>query len=400
MTSYVSWLGGDDVPSAPPEPLVPRKKTRGIGYSPPLPPRPAAAAVPAAAGPRRRRLREKVRPAAAPAYPPAPSQEQVTHVTGDTEGKRKGKVLKTMRRSHGLLARLRARVGLRRNGSKSDATASRAADCVPLCSMASKEGGPLPAQLATRCHLPDFVQRAASEVDLARISRNLGLLEAASTRRVVTIGTFCSGSEMYMTCLPHLQRVIAEGTGKEVTFQHLWSCECSRRKREWIWENFGVQRIFCDVADLWMEGAHDDVTQARQEVLPVDVLIAGFSCKDASRLNPHHTHRLNAVERGTHTTGGTFHALMRLLQKHKNTVKMVILENVPSLADKAKETKRSSLDSVREAFHNQGFAFLCRMFDALDVGMPNRRPRLYSAWLSRRSMSSSEGTRGSNTEVR
>ena len=58
----------------------------------------------------------------------------------------------------------------------------------------------------------------------------------------------------------------------------------------------------------------------------VDILIAGASCKDASRLNPQHAQRLNVVEKAAHTTGGTFHGFARLVAKFGKQCRMVYLE--------------------------------------------------------------------------
>ena len=81
----------------------------------------------------------------------------------------------------------------------------------------------------------------------------------------------------------------------------------------------------------------------------VEILIAGTSCKDASRLNNQHGQRLNVVEAATHTTGGTFHALIRLAAMFRRKCRMVCLENVASLQDKDPHTGRSSYDAVAAA---------------------------------------------------
>ena len=194
----------------------------------------------------------------------------------------------------------------------------------------------------------------------------------------IRVGTMCSGADMYLTCLPHLRRALQEATGNSLCFHHAWSCEIVRKKREWIVDNFGAERVFTDVMAMTQGGTvYDDVTGQLREVSPVECIIAGFSCKDASRLNCHHKDRLDAVATGEHSTGGTFRAVLDVVAAQSNTLRMVILENVPSLADKHKDTGRSNLDLVREAMHVAGFAFIDRVFDPTDLGLPNRRPRSF-----------------------
>ena len=111
----------------------------------------------------------------------------------------------------------------------------------------------------------------------------------------------------------------------------------------------------------------------------VDILIAGTSCKDASRLNPQHAQRLNVVEKAAHTTGGTFHGFARLVAKFGNQCRMVYLENVVSLQDRDPRTGRSNYDGVADVVRSLGFGFVSATFSARDVGLPIARPRLYMA---------------------
>ena len=110
--------------------------------------------------------------------------------------------------------------------------------------------------------LPAFVATAAGAVNMEAVAASLtgfcklqsplvSLLDAGSGPLEISVGTLCSGSEMYISSLPELQRAIRAGTGTEVRFRHAWSCEVARWKREWIWRNFAPPRIFSDAADLY-----------------------------------------------------------------------------------------------------------------------------------------------------
>ena len=105
----------------------------------------------------------------------------------------------------------------------------------------------------------------------------------------------------------------------QVSFRHMWACELHPRKRAWIRDNFRPGQLFRDLSEL-AQGEAWDVAQGEGEadrrlvpVLAADILIAGFSCKDASRLSIHRSARLDAVEKGAGTTGSTFQAFIRLV---------------------------------------------------------------------------------------
>ena len=230
--------------------------------------------------------------------------------------------------------------------------------------------------------LPGFVASMAEATDMQAVAESLKNVCAIQMplggfcRPVeVVIGTLCSGSEMYLTALPELQAVVRAAMGAEVVLRHAWSCEFVRWKREWIWKNFAPARIFVDAAHLCQDdGAHDDVSGCKQAVECCSVLIAGFSCKDASTLNTHHKERKDCIRSGEGTTGATFWHLRNIVKRQQPL--LVIMENVPSLSSAA-DCGQSNLDFVREAFAEIGYKFVWRIFDATDVGAPARRRRLY-----------------------
>ena len=246
-------------------------------------------------------------------------------------------------------------------------------------------GSPDHNYLETR-RLPAFVAQAAAATNMEAVAESLKnfcalqapMAQLAATSRLplkISIGTLCSGSEMYLTSLPELQGAIRATTGLEVCLDHAWSCEFVRWKREWIWRNFAPRKIFIDAADLCQHGgAYDDVSGSQQRVDTVSVLIAGFSCKDASMLNVHHKKRKDCIKSGEGTTGSTFSYLLNVVKQQQPL--LVILENVASLNNPG-ENGQSNLDYVKEAFAAIGYEFVWRIFDAADVGAPSRRRRLY-----------------------
>ena len=238
--------------------------------------------------------------------------------------------------------------------------------------------------------LPKFVAHAAAATNLEAVTESLknfcaiqvpmaqlaSQLKASSKRPLkISIGTMCSGSEMYITSLGELQAVIRAAVGVEIYLDHAWSCEWVRWKREWIWRNFAPRRIFVDAADLCqLDGAYDDVSGSKQVVETVGVLIAGFSCKDASLLNVHHKARKECIKSGEGTTGSTFRYVINVVKLQQPL--LVILENVAGLTNQG-DSGMSNLDYVKEAFAAIGYSFVWRVFNAADAGAPSTRRRLY-----------------------
>ena len=100
---------------------------------------------------------------------------------------------------------------------------------------------------------------------------------------------------------------------------------------------------------------------------------------DCSRGGQHLHHPSQAVSEGSHTTGATFSGLTDLVDSMDPPARLVVLENVPSLQDKCKRTKRSGFDAAQDAFRSRGYGFVSKVFDATETGIPNRRSRLYMA---------------------
>ena len=145
-------------------------------------------------------------------------------------------------------------------------------------------------------------------------------------------------------------------------------------------DNFAPKKLFADLTQLAAGPCHDYLSGTLAEVDVVDILIAGTSCKDASRLNPQHAQRLNVVEKAAHTTGGTFHhGFARLVAKFGKQCRMAYLENVVALQDRDRRTGRSNYDGVADVVRSLGFGFVPATFSARDVGLPISRPRLYMA---------------------
>ena len=198
---------------------------------------------------------------------------------------------------------------------------------------------------------------------------------------IINIGSLCSGSDIFMTYLPLLEKALREHVGLDVQLRHLWSCEYSARKRIWLKANFDVPQLFGDVLTLSSpDGSWNFMTGKYEQPMHIDILIAGFSCRDASRLSGKQQQMRGIVgseEVSSSTTGSTFKGVAQTIESLKPT--LVLLENVPGLMDRPEGGQKSNFDMVAEALREFGYCFAWRIFDAAATGIPHRRMRL---WMS------------------
>ena len=143
--------------------------------------------------------------------------------------------------------------------------------------------------------------------------------------RQLRIATMCSGTDAPILAITNIQEALKERyPDKPFNFIHLFSVEIDPVKQSFIARNFQVNVCFRDVRELAIYptlqpttafGGHADVPGE------VDMLVAGFSCVDFSKLNP--------SPRGLDEIGessNTFHAILNYCLVHRP--RLVILENV------------------------------------------------------------------------
>ena len=197
----------------------------------------------------------------------------------------------------------------------------------------------------------------------------------------IPFGTACSGSELYLSTLKYVE-IQLRRKGVYVTFVHMWAIEKMPSKRAWILANWQPRRMFGDIIEV---AANDEtldyVSGGNKALEPIVIMIGGTSCKDASRLNVHHRHRMSVMQSGSETTGSTFAAFMAIAKKMKP--KRIYLENVASLKDKPvkleteSERQLSNFESVHMIVNEHGRTFIHEEFEPLHVGIPVRRRRIY-----------------------
>ena len=94
---------------------------------------------------------------------------------------------------------------------------------------------PLP-QGVGRALLPEFVAQAAASLPshtwraiCQHVSRQ------PSGPITISVGTACSGSEFYLTALPHLEEELSKRLHRRIRFDHRWSCELDPRSASGLW---------------------------------------------------------------------------------------------------------------------------------------------------------------------
>ena len=200
---------------------------------------------------------------------------------------------------------------------------------------------------------------------------------------IVTYATICSGSDIINLSLQNLSTAIQERIGVKVVFQHVWACEWMEPKRKWIMENYSVPVVFGDICELMSDDGSLDYRSGKfKKPKPADIIIAGTSCKDASRMSSKQEASRDCVSKGSGSTGSTFVGLRDTVEVLKPS--FVFLENVAGLLDKIKVKKgqrkpryASNFTAIVENFRLMGYSFCHKIFNASDCMVAQRRERLY-----------------------
>ncbi|CBY02282.1 hypothetical protein LEMA_P010690.1 [Plenodomus lingam JN3] len=178
--------------------------------------------------------------------------------------------------------------------------------------------------------------------DLAAKGIILGLGEALKNLgpTPIKVGTMCSGTESPLLALHEISKALEEAGNPVPRFQHEFSAEIEPVKQGYIERNFQPKILFRDVRDFIPESTTTATTAYGAEVeIPTDIhiFVAGFVCKDLSRLN----NKNKGLEDGGES-GDTWLAIYTYAKRFRPNV--VLLENVRS-------TKEMWHDVTRERMY-------------------------------------------------
>lgn len=223
-------------------------------------------------------------------------------------------------------------------------------------------------------------------------SRALGRVEDAAEVYVpqLTWASCCSGSEGIHYVMEAANKAMADA-GVLVRFKHKFSCEIAKPKQKWInmvlsagplFEDGDRQVedqhcIFTDIRSLGGDTAQCCVHKKACEVVQVDCLLLGTSCKDLSRANSS-TDRTKLVlsqETSKGASAQTFRGMLEYCKAHKPP--LLIYENVDAIDDKVSANTETNLSLLMQAMADLGYQGQKVMTDAQEFGLPCRRRRLY-----------------------
>ncbi|KAL5120891.1 hypothetical protein ACEQ8H_001078 [Pleosporales sp. CAS-2024a] len=218
----------------------------------------------------------------------------------------------------------------------------------------------------------DNVQDAFA--DMAAVAVQLGLdvaLKGLSGRRI-NVATMCSGTESPLLAFELLSSALVAAGYPALNVNQKFAAEIEVFKQAFIERNQSPDIIFRDVREFIPDDADTAVTAYGAEVpIPsdLDMLIAGFVCKDLSRLN---TQQKGLEEKGE--SGDTWRAMYSYAKRFRPSI--VLIENVKGLS--------KLWDGVVDLWDQIGYEATWLIRDTKRYRIPQTRERMYMIAIERR----------------
>ncbi|KAF2688013.1 hypothetical protein K458DRAFT_294513 [Lentithecium fluviatile CBS 122367] len=203
--------------------------------------------------------------------------------------------------------------------------------------------------------------------DMAIKSIDLGLLKALSElgNRCLNVATMCSGTEAPIIALELLSQALEQRGIVGIRVNHRFSAEINPSKQAYIERNFQPKLLFRDVREFIPPDSKTATTAyGAEEPIPggIDFLVAGFVCKDLSRLN---NHQKGLDDEGE--SGDTWNAIYSYTKRFRPRI--VLIENV-------KHT-REFWDGFKAKWAAIGYEYTWIFCDTKDYYIPQTRQRMY-----------------------
>ncbi|KAL1794298.1 hypothetical protein ACET3X_007719 [Alternaria dauci] len=236
-----------------------------------------------------------------------------------------------------------------------------------------KTGQPTRAGKGIDLSLPPLSSIQECMSDMTAKAVRLGLCEALESlgKRPIKVATMCSGTESPLLALGEISKALAAAGHPPIQIQQEFSAEIEIFKQGYIERNFAPQRLFRDVRDFIHESATTAVTAYGAEVaIPtdVDILVAGFVCKDLSRLN----NKGKTLDDGGES-GDTFQGMYAYTRRFRPSI--VLLENV--------KNEKKTWDDVVRRFDKIGYEAQWVYCDTKNYYLPQTRERMYMIAIER-----------------
>jgi len=209
--------------------------------------------------------------------------------------------------------------------------------------------------------------------DMASNALNLGLEQVLEifSDRTINVATMCSGTESPLVALDLLSKGLSRLGRPPLRVEHHFSAEIDVTKQGYIERNCRPKRLFRDVRDFIEEGANMATTAyGAKERIPteIDMLIAGFVCKDISGMN---RHQKGIDDEGE--SGDTWRAIYAYVRRFRPTV--VLIENVLK--------NPAFWDSFGEKWAAIGYDYTWISADTKNYYIPQTRQQMYMIAIDR-----------------
>ncbi|CAJ1339339.1 unnamed protein product, partial [Effrenium voratum] len=202
------------------------------------------------------------------------------------------------------------------------------------------------------------------------LADDMGLPKSLLQKQVLRIGTMCSGTDAPVLVARALEKEL-RACGSEVSFQHAFSVEFDAAKQEFLKANFpDCPLLFRDCTQMGRKRAFEVLSRQPQPVPgDLDILVAGFSCKDLSFMN---SYRKTLQEMGQ--SGSTLRGVLDYAERYRP--RLILLENVWAIA-KSNSCGFRQVDLVMEGLKARGYAAGFRLLNSCDYFLPQIRHRIW-----------------------
>jgi hypothetical protein len=244
-------------------------------------------------------------------------------------------------------------------------------------STAKPKSKPAPSSRSTRkgidYSLPPMHDNETIFADLTSRAVELGLADALKKLdRPINVATMCSGTESPLFGLIASAAALDAKNQASLKLRHVFSAEIEPFKQAFIERNWAPELLFRDIREFITEGATTATTAyGAVEAIPqgVDMLVAGFSCKNLSRQN---NYQKSLKENGE--SGETWMAVYEYSRRFRPSV--VLLENVKS--------KASTWNDLVSQWSDIGYEAGWLYCDTKRYYLPQTRERMYMIAVERR----------------
>ena len=221
--------------------------------------------------------------------------------------------------------------------------------------------------------LPPLDNIDAIFADMATKALGLGLDDVLFSLgdRPINIATMCSGTESPLIALELLSKGLEQQGKPPIRVNHHFSAEIDVIKQGYIERNFQPRRLFRDVREFISPGVKTATTAyGAEEPIPggLDMLIAGFVCRDLSRMNNHQKGLDDGGE-----SGDTWQAIYSYIKHFRPSI--VIIENV--------RNTNKFWNDFESKWNEIGYEYVWTVCDTKNYYIPQTRQRMYMIAIDR-----------------